>query len=483
MNKSNQLPRCVPEKVGVDSRAIMAFIDCARDEELELHSLMVLRHGYVIAEGWWKPYQRERRHLIYSVSKSFTSTAVGFAVQEGRLSVDDQVISFFPDNVTDESKSNMKDLKIRHLLSMSTGHSVDTTPRMRESENWVQAFLDTPIDHEPGSHFLYNTGASYMLSAIVQGVTGQTLLEYLEPRLIQPLGIENPTWRSSPQGVNAGGFGMSIRTEDMAKFGQLYLQKGMWNGERILSEAWIDEATCKHVSNGNDENSDWAQGYGYQFWKCRYGAYRGDGAFGQFCVVLPEQNAVFITTAGVMDMQAILNLLWKHIIPSMSSEGQTHADNSAALKKMTECLEITKPNGLAESVLSPSVSEKVYLLEENTSGLKSVKFQFDSDMCVLTMWDEHGAQNVTCGIGSWAEGDLTVAGTSVKVSATGSWRTSSMFVMKWSLVELPFTDTVTCQFVGDSVRMLVSRNTWLGPLSNEGLLPTLTGAVVRDRDA
>ncbi|MBW7461807.1 serine hydrolase, partial [Paenibacillus sepulcri] len=152
--------------------------------------------------------------------------------------------------------------------------------------------LAAPVEHEPGTHFVYNSGATYMLSAILQKVTGQTLLEYLQPRLIEPLGIKGAAWDVCPRGINVGGWGLNVTTEDIARFGQLYLQKGMWNGQRLLTEEWIAEATSSQISNGDGGVNDWAQGYGYQFWRCRHGVYRGDGAFGQFCIVMPEQDAV-----------------------------------------------------------------------------------------------------------------------------------------------------------------------------------------------
>src|SRR6476659_10029224 len=156
-----------------------------------------------------------------------------------------------------------------------------------------------------------------MLSAAVQKATGQTLLDYLKPRLFDPLGIAKPTWEASPQGISAGGYGLSVRTEDIAKFGQLYLQKGKWNGKQLVPAAWCEEATARQTSNGSNPKSDWDQGYGYQFWRCRHGAYRGDGAFGQYCVVLPEQDAVIAITSGLRDMQAVLNLVWNNLLPDL----------------------------------------------------------------------------------------------------------------------------------------------------------------------
>ena len=305
----DQLPRSTPAAQGVAAAGILAFVDAVEAASLGLHSLMLLRHGQVVAEGWWAPYSAAAPHMLFSLSKSFTSTAVGLAVAEGRLSVEDPVVDFFPAQAPRQVSANLAAMRVRHLLTMSTGHAADTTEAMTAAKdgNWVRAFLAQPVDHAPGAPFVYNSGATYMLAAIVQQLTGSTLLDYLTPRLLAPLGIEGATWESCPRGINTGGWGLSIKTEDIARFGQLYLQRGVWQGQQLIPATWVDAATARQVANGSNPDSDWEQGYGYQFWRCRHGAYRGDGAFGQYCLVLPDQDAVLAITAGVEDMQAVLN--------------------------------------------------------------------------------------------------------------------------------------------------------------------------------
>jgi CubicO group peptidase (beta-lactamase class C family) len=175
-----------------------------------------------------------------------------------------------------------------------------------------------------------------MLSAIVQKVTGETVHDYLKPRLFEPLGIEKPEWGTSPQGVTIGGYGLYARTEDVAKFGQLYLQRGKWKGKQLVPESWVQAATARQTSNGSDPKSDWEQGYGFQFWRCRHGAYRGDGANGQFCIVLPEQDAVIAMTADTRDMQGQLNVVWDKLLPAFGAKALP--ENKAALEKLRETL-------------------------------------------------------------------------------------------------------------------------------------------------
>jgi CubicO group peptidase (beta-lactamase class C family) len=221
--KSASLPRSTPEKQGIASADLLAFIDAADEEIDTMNSFMLVRHGHVVAEGWWAPYDRDTPHMLYSLSKSFTSTAVGLAVAEGKLNLDDPVLKFFPDEAPADPSANLRAMRVRDLLRMNTGNQIEAPIRVNfpelQTESWVKTFLTHPVPFKPGTHFLYNSPATYMLSAIVQKVTGVTVLEYLRPRLFEPLGFKDPVWISSPQGISAGGYGLSVRTEEVARFG------------------------------------------------------------------------------------------------------------------------------------------------------------------------------------------------------------------------------------------------------------------------
>jgi CubicO group peptidase (beta-lactamase class C family) len=334
LHAANPLPRSTPEAQGVSPAAVLAFVEAADKQVDTMHSFMLVRHGHVIAEGWWKPEAADKPHVMHSLSKSFTSTAVGLAVAEGKLSIDDLVLKFFPEEAPAEPSAFLKAMRVRDLLTMSTGNEKNAT--LGDSEPWVKTFLAQPVPFKPGTHFLYNSPATHMLSAIVGKVTGQTVADYLKPRLFEPLGIEKYAWGTSPQGNTEGGWGLEVSTEDIAKFGQLYLQKGQWNGKQLVPAAWIAQATSKQVSNGSDPEKDWDQGYGFQFWRCRHGAYRGDGAHGQFCIVLPEQDAVVAITANTRDMQAELNIVWDKLLPAFQKDALP--EDAAAQAKLKEKL-------------------------------------------------------------------------------------------------------------------------------------------------
>ncbi|TWT81036.1 6-aminohexanoate-dimer hydrolase [Planctomycetes bacterium CA13] len=339
--QSVSLPRSTPESQGVSSADICEYIEAADREVNSMHSFMLVRHGHVVAEAWWAPESADKPHVLWSLSKSFTSTAVGLAVADGKLSIDDRVLEFFPDDAPAEPSANLKAMRVRDLLTMSTGHQDEVD--WLEAEHWAKAFLTHPVPHKPGTHFRYNTPATYMLSAIVQKVTGETVLAYLKSRLFQPLGIEDPRWDESRQGISIGGYGLFLHTEDIAKFGQLYLQKGKWNGKQLLPESWVDQATSRQVSNGSDPSKDWDQGYGFQFWRCRHDAYRGDGKDGQFCIVLPELDAVVAITANSGDMQAELNVVWDKLLPAFGDEPLAeNPDEQAKLNAITAKLKASR---------------------------------------------------------------------------------------------------------------------------------------------
>ncbi len=466
------LERATPESQGISSSAILKFVEAAESQLHELHSFMLLRHGKVVAEGWWSPFERQHPHMLFSLSKSFTSTAVGLAVAEGRFSLDDTVISFFPDEAPKKPNKHLAKMQVRHLLSMSTGHDIDTTDLMVNGSDgkWVKGFFEVPVIHKPGTHFLYNTGATYMLSAIVQKTTGQRLIKYLKPRLFEPLGIKNPTWQVSPEGVDTGGFGLSITTGDIANFGQLYLQKGMWGGEQLLPAGWVEEASAFHVKNGDDPKSDWAQGYGYQFWRSQHNAYRGDGAFGQYCVVLPEQDAVLAITSGLGDMQQPLNLVWEFLLPAIGDAPKKA--NSSAYKKLTEklsTLNIAPVDGETKSSKAAKVSGKVWTLDRNDYGLKSLALTFGKSGCTFTLKRGRTEETIKVGIGSWEAGKLRFIDRlpdkiTAAIVASGAWADKDTFRLVIRFYETPFYQSFDFHFGKDELTVKTRVNVSFQPI-------------------
>ena len=456
---SAELPRSNPEAQGVSSSAVMSFIE-AIDKVDSMNSFMLVRHGRVVSEGWWSPYRAEARHSLYSLSKSFTSTAVGLAIAEGKLSLDDEVLKFFPDDAPSEPSSNLKAMRISDLLRMSTGQQ--TEPPRTSDEPWTKTFLAHPVPFKPGTHFLYNTSATYMQSAIVQKATGQTVLDYLKTQLFEPLGIERPTWETSPQGISTGGYGLSIRTEDIAKFGQLYLQKGKWHDKQLVPAGWIEAATGRQTSNGSNPDSDWDQGYGYQFWRSRNGAYRGDGAFGQFCIVLPEQDAVIAITSGVREMQAILNLVWEKLLPAMKSSALASDDEAShQLQQRLKGLTVRLPESTSEHA---TISGKKYGFPANDLKLETIALErdaVDGHETLITRVDGV-EQRIVCGRGKWHEGHVAWGAMPQQPAATAGGWMNEAFTVKMCFYETPFIVTVRLMFSDDEVTFNSESNVGFG---------------------
>jgi CubicO group peptidase (beta-lactamase class C family) len=316
----------------VDAGGIAAFTDAIeKAPDLELHSLMIVRHGHVIASGWWEPYGPDRPHLLYSLSKSFTSTAAGLAAGEGVLDLDTPVLSYFPELEADVTDPRSRAMLVRHIASMSSGHLADTWPAAprADREHPVRGFLRMPPERDPGTVFTYNQSCTYTLATIVQRVTGQHLIEYLRPRLFDAIGIGSAAWEEHPAGQVLGFSGLYVTTDAIARLGELYLRGGQWRGRQVLPKEWVAEATRKQIATSPAATPDWRQGYGFQFWMARHG-FRGDGAFGQFCLVLPEHDAVVAITSGTENLQGVLDAVWEHVLPAFGGPGTGGADAGTA---------------------------------------------------------------------------------------------------------------------------------------------------------
>ncbi len=467
-----------PESQGVSSAGIRDFLAAAAKSKVEFHSFVLLRHGKLISEGWWSPYSPDLKHTMYSVSKTFTATAVGFAISEHKLALQDKVVSFFPGQLPDTVSKNMSDMTVRDLLMMATGMAKEPTfPVVSTDTNWVKGFLGWTVDYAPGTHFLYNTLGTYMLSAIVQKVTGEKVIDYLRPRLFKPLGITDIDWEVSPQGVNTGGWGFRIKTEDMARFGQLFLQKGVWKGKQILPLNWVDSASTLKIIQHPDypqakrDSSDWEQGYCFQMWRCRHNAFRADGAFGQYIIMMPEQDAVLAITAESADMQSEIDLVWKYLLPAMKN-GSLPADKSgdSRLTDSTTHLTVALPekNALASGAAiaaAAAVSGKSYAMKTAGDGPDSISFIFEKEKLLFTETTGDKKSAIRFGTGAWERSvtgrpgpDLVSSGkknfktfNTFRIAGAYHWTDESNLVLTLRYIESPHTQTITCHFSGKNI--------------------------------
>jgi Beta-lactamase len=470
-----QLPRSTPETEGVSSAGILHFVEAVEKSKNEMHSFIFLRHGKVIAEGWWDPYKPALRQTVYSASKTFTSTAVGFAVSENKLKLTDKVISFFPNDLPDTISTNLAALTVKDVLIMSDGMAPDPSQNIGTNfRNWVKGFLATPIVYKPGTVFLYNSMGTYMLSAIIQKATGQKLIDYLRPRLFDPLGVTGMDWEENLMSVNTGGWGLRVKTEDMAKLGQLYLQKGMWNGTQVLPASWIEEATTAKIiqhpsmAQASKDSSDWEQGYCYQIWRCRHNAYRADGAYGQYIIVFPEQDAVLAIQSETASMQNELNLVWDYLFPAIKKNKIPDDPKSLTdLKVKLRTLALIPAGGSATSLTNNKLTNKTFVLDPNEYQISSVVLDIKDSICHLIMNTGSDTYNLYFGSGNWKPGQTNKPGPLLngtkkenyallapfRVAGNFFWRDDQTLVMQLRYLESPHMETFTLNMNGKALAM------------------------------
>jgi CubicO group peptidase (beta-lactamase class C family) len=487
-----KLPRSTPESEGVSSSGIIDFLNAVDTaSRVELHSFMFLRHGKVIAEGWWKPFGPDKKHILYSASKTFTATGIGLAVSENRLKLTDKVISFFPYSLPDTLSDYIKELTIENLLTMSVGQ--DPEPRsMGNNGDWINTFLSTRPVHKSGTVFMYNNMASFMLSAIVQQVTGQTLFEYLQPRIFKPLEIRGADWDLNPQGINLGMIGLRLRTEDLAKFGQLLLQQGVWNNKQLIPKEWVKEATSFKIesSGGSDrlpkDKNDWTQGYCYQMWRGRNNTVRLDGMGGQFVVLVPDKDAVVVLTANARNTQDELNLVHDYLIPAIKSNSSITKNQDSyneLLKRQSELTIETSASKLTLSAFETKISGKEFMLDNNDFNIQSVYLAFNNDGCSYAIKRDNQISVFKAGLGSWkttkspltsllapqrnsasksVDANYTITQSSVDAAASYSWTDDSTLELTARFVEESLgAQTITCRFAefNGVVRITIEQNT------------------------
>ena len=303
--------RATPESQGISSdlfAALLRELDASKDTEM--HHFMALRHGKVICECNFAPYPKGMWHITHSMCKSITGMAIGMLIEEGKLKLDENIYDIFSDQINALSKILRPVITVENLLTMTSGVTFNESGIV-SGNDWLGSFLNASVNGKPGTEFQYNSLNTYVLSAIVTKRTGETLTEYLTPRLFGPLGITKYYWETCPKGITKGGWGLFLCAEDMAKLGQLYLQKGKWNGQQLVSEYWIEISTARHLKTQND-----TYGYGYQLWmEQRPGSFEYNGMLGQNVIIYPDMDMVLVTNAGNKEMFQdciMLNIIRKY---------------------------------------------------------------------------------------------------------------------------------------------------------------------------
>lgn len=463
------LPRATPESQGVPSEAVLSLIERLEEQNGMVHSYMLIRHGKVIAEGHWAPFNASTPHTLYSVSKSFVSMAIGFAVDDGLMSLDDRVAKFFPEEAAVNGDERLKDMRVRDLMSMASGQKSDTFGALRSAApgEAAKAFFRMPMKDEPGKLFRYMSGNTAMLALIHAKVTGEKdLIAYLKPRVFDKLGITSSYWPRLKDGTTViGGSGFELKSEELAKVCLLLLNNGVWRGERILPLWWVKQATSLQTPYGNVTDpvlalhgaktgdaakpDDWQIGYGWQLWMGHHESFRLCGAFGQIGSVIPGKDLIFVSNAGGRSSnKPSLNAFYDTILPALSERALP--ENPTALKKLRERsakLLIAPPRSTAApSAAAADAFRQIRIDPSNVLTISSVGY--DGDTKTLTVENRFGKQSIRVGDGEWATGKFTaeeensdtlsrISGGEQPVAAAGAWTGPDRFTATVRFIRSP----------------------------------------------
>jgi hypothetical protein len=459
-----------PEAVGIPSFALIRMIGKLKQFN-SLNSIMILRHGKCCAEGWWTPYAPEIPHTLFSLSKSFTSLAVGFAQQEGKLSIHDRLTTHLPEYDSVIRDGRMHDITLRHLLIMASGHDSCACPQMfaEPTGDWARGFLSSQLTYLPGERFIYNSAATYMLSVIVRKVTGMNVREYLLPRLFEPLSIKPGIWENCPHGINVGGWGLYLTTEDIAKFAQFLLQNGSWNGKQLISSDFLHDAVSQEIDTAACSDADWKQGYGYQFWLSRHG-FRADGAAGQLALVIPEADMAIAITSGIDRVQDLLTVIWE-LLPELSDTVlPEQPEEQKKLVKLLSTLEMPiAPNARKEW----KTQKQEWMFEDNSAKIIGVSLEIGTDSCRLTFRKQHGEETLLAGFGFRCNDNVLQLNDHLprRVSASAGWTKEGALELHLCCYETAFREVFridpeySSQPLTGTARFCTFRQSFLPPLT------------------
>jgi hypothetical protein len=438
------LPRCTPESVGISSDRLCDLLEHLGRLD-SLNSIMVLRHGSVCLEGWWKPYAPHQPHMLFSLSKSFVSASIGIASGEGRLGVTDKLAGFFPEYAERITDDRIRDMTLHDLLSMTSGHATCATSAMMgdPDHNYVRGFLSSRLDYAPGGHFCYNSAATYMLAAVIRKATGLNVREYLQPRLFDPLGIVPGIWECCPQGTNFGGWGLYLKTEDIAKFANLLLHNGHHNGRQLIPADYLAKATKKQSDNSMNDAPDWKLGYGYQFWRSTFG-FRGDGASGQYAIVIPEKDLAIAITSCIDNMQSILTVLWDELIPAL---GDTPLPENPAGNGRLLAAASNLSMGIMPGTARRPVPRQTFAFRPNPAGIQRLSVEAGNDECALTFHTDRGSEQLRAGFGCHRVGVFQLTDTMPHpTAASAAWVEDDVLEIQAFCIDGTFRDTYQIRF-------------------------------------
>ncbi len=472
LNKSIERAK-TSESVGIDSSVIAKMTEEMSYRGIKLHSLMVLRDNKVALEAWSKPLTPETPHMVYSISKSFLATAYGFALSENKITRETKLVDVFPELLKKKDKFLSK-LTIHHLLCMTAGKQ--TSIRGSKSDNWIKQFVEAKWIFEPGTSWRYVNDNYYVASKMLCEVLGESVTEYLTPRLYEPLGIDTPFWEHSPDGVEAGGWGLMLKTEDIAKFILCYQNKGKYNGIQVIPKWWVDEATGFITDNSvSEKEPDASAGYGCGFWRCAGmpHTFRAEGMFCQYAISFEDYNACIIMTSEHSDLQETLDVVWKYMPyaftePDFQSDTQKIklSDKSQVITKTRSEIEEYIDNktyslrkcrfvnwlGFPISVLPMPI---VFFAKDRGGNMNNLKFRFSESGCKFSWMEDGGFENeVFVSMNGEASNDEIVIGElKMMVRSYAYWENSNTLVMHIRPLSSVAERVLTFEFKGEKIKM------------------------------
>ncbi len=463
------MPRSTPSAHGVDARGLLALVDALEAPGHGTHSLMIARHGEVIAEGWWAPYARDRVHLGYSLSKSFTSTALGVLVGQGVIDLDAPVLSYLVDLETVDPA--WRKVTVRHCITMTAGHTAEAWDWRGDNapvagpdgaDPVLAAILTTRVpDGEPGQVWAYNQVATYLVAQAIAAVTGEPLTAHIRRLVLEPFGGEPARAQRTPQGHDLGFSGLHVTTPTILALAQTWLDGGRWHDAQLVPSeyaAWAPQPTPASLV-APDMTGDWNHGYGASFWGASHG-YRGDGAFGQYAIVLPDLDVTVAITSEVEDMQHTLDLLWRHLLPAVDAEGDHAADEELG-HRLADLRHLPLSGGAPPDQPVEAVRDPGSQLPE---AFGSVRLETtDAGHHVLELRHPDGDLVTVVGDGEWLESCWpTHWGPQVAIAASGGWA-DGVFAAELRLVETPHTITVALDRAAGSVLLGWRQEPLTGP--------------------
>jgi len=406
--KDRKLITVTPESVGIPSAAISDYLETLKERGVNLHSFLMMRDGKICAEGYCPPYSENKLQRMYSISKTFTAMAVGLLIDEGKINLEDKVIDFFPEYRPEKPHKWLLDMTVQDMLKMST--AVTHTFHRSGGGPWVKSYLNAPVDHPPGTVFIYDTGASHTLCALVEKISGMPMIDYMQGRFLKYIGFSEDAWCiKGTDGYSWGGSGVMATLRDLAKFASVVMNGGRFEGKQLLSEDYVKAATSCQIFNDEFTNGcRWNQGYGYQIWILEDGAFAFRGMGSQHAICFPKHNFIFCCTADNQGAELwdrlIYEELYRRVLPMLNKEVLSeNVDEQASLVEMCNNMELAVVKGTTDSPMKEVINGVVYALTENPMGMSELYFIFNNDKGILHYTTPRGEKEIHFGFGKHVE--------------------------------------------------------------------------------